>query len=435
MKQPTPRVSIGMPVYNGQRYLDRTIASILSQSFADFELIVSDNASTDDTETICRRWAARDRRIRYERLSRNVGAAANYNHVFRRARAPYFKWAPHDDLYEPTYLARCVETLDSDSGGIVLCYTRTMLIDEDDRLLGPYEDHTDIRDPAPSQRLLHLLNIPGNWCHAIVGVIRTEALRRTRLIGPYAGSDNILLTELVLQGRFFEIPEPLFLRRVHKDSSLGADPTPEEIAAWFDPRNEGRAVTHRLTRLKEQLRAVHRAHLPFQEKQRCYVALWQARKARQWTWATCRREILRACKKNLWDRFTAELASRPDGNMTAYRIWALASGLRRRDTHRIRVAFSSLGPNRRWELLDLAARSLSGRRDPHARRVLDQWLNSSSRPHRNAAARALGIAGPECSRLLDLEKPAVAKKPMRHKPTEGAHKKHSVSSTVRTEAS
>src|SRR5215469_6919606 len=107
-----PKVSIGMPVYNGANYLRSSVPSLLAQDYEDFELLISDNASTDETESICRELAESDGRIRYFRNERNVGAAQNYNKVFRLASGTFFKWAAHDDECHPTMLRRCVEVLE-----------------------------------------------------------------------------------------------------------------------------------------------------------------------------------------------------------------------------------------------------------------------------------------------------------------------------------
>ena len=96
-----PRVSVGIPVFNGERFLAETIESILAQTFKDFEIVISDNASTDRTEEICRSYAARDPRIRYNRNDTNRGAAWNHNRVFELARGEYFKWQSHDDFCAP----------------------------------------------------------------------------------------------------------------------------------------------------------------------------------------------------------------------------------------------------------------------------------------------------------------------------------------------
>ena len=96
-----PKISIGMPVYNGENYLAQALRAILSQTFTDFELIISDNASTDATQRICETFAAEDSRVRYFRNSRNIGIEPNFNAAFEPARGKYFMWTAHDDLLEP----------------------------------------------------------------------------------------------------------------------------------------------------------------------------------------------------------------------------------------------------------------------------------------------------------------------------------------------
>src|SRR5262252_3377793 len=107
-----PTVSVGLPVYNGERYLEESIDSILAQTYTDFELIISDNASTDRTECICRRYAAADARVRYYRNERNIGGYPNHSRVFSLARGRYFRFAAHDDVCDRQLLARCVEALE-----------------------------------------------------------------------------------------------------------------------------------------------------------------------------------------------------------------------------------------------------------------------------------------------------------------------------------
>src|SRR5712672_2829455 len=107
-----PRLSIGLPVYNGENFLAESIEALLGQSYEDFELIISDNASTDGTPDICRRYAKQDSRIRYIRQPRNIGSAPNHNVVIERARGELFKHASHDDLYARDLLERCVAALD-----------------------------------------------------------------------------------------------------------------------------------------------------------------------------------------------------------------------------------------------------------------------------------------------------------------------------------
>ena len=101
----TPKVSIGMPVYNGEGYIQSAIESILQQDFTDFELIISDNGSNDKTQAICKQFAQIDSRVIYHRSDRNRGAAWNYNRLFDLSRGEYFKWQAHDDLCRPQFIS------------------------------------------------------------------------------------------------------------------------------------------------------------------------------------------------------------------------------------------------------------------------------------------------------------------------------------------
>src|SRR5690348_2515296 len=123
-----PRLSVGLPVYNGERYLAETLDSLIEQTFEDFELIISDNASTDGTAGICRRYEKLDSRIRYFRQPRNIGGAPNHNFVARQARGELFKWVSADDLYARDLLERCVDAL-NDLPHVVLAHPWTATID------------------------------------------------------------------------------------------------------------------------------------------------------------------------------------------------------------------------------------------------------------------------------------------------------------------
>ena len=211
------RVSIGLPVYNGARYLSGTVEALLGQTYGDFELVISDNHSTDATEEIARDFAARDDRVRYHRNSHNVGLIANFNGVFKLAEGELFKWCGADDLCQPRYLERCVEALDADPDA-VLVYPRTQFIDDAGQPM-PIEDpgfHLRSADPAERFRYVILAN---HWVNAVNGLIRRSALNRTRLQRPYPGGDYALLGELCLLGTFVELPETLFLRRLHGGAS------------------------------------------------------------------------------------------------------------------------------------------------------------------------------------------------------------------------
>lgn len=256
MSDVVPRVSIGMPVYNGEHYIREALDSLLGQTFADFELMISDNASTDKTEAICRDYAGRDRRVCYHRNEHNLGLVANYNRVFEMARGEYFKWASSNDVCEPTMLARCIEMLDNNPD-MVLCYARTVLFDELSRTEAEYNDHLTLTCESPCERVKGLVS-GLRLNNAMNGLIRTEALRRTDLIADFIASDVNLLMQLSLLGKFGEVPEPLFRRRVHpQEGTRNGDA--ERLLKIYNPTSH-RSRTFTFWRLNlEHLRSVWRS--------------------------------------------------------------------------------------------------------------------------------------------------------------------------------
>jgi polysaccharide pyruvyl transferase WcaK-like protein/glycosyltransferase involved in cell wall biosynthesis len=209
-----PTLSIGLPVYNGERYLAEALDALLAQTYTDFELIISDNASTDRTAEICRDYAARDDRIRYLRQPVNIGAQPNHNATLDLARGRYFKWASHDDLYAPDLLRRCVEVLET-RPEVVLAHSLDAMIDENGAIIhqAPYPLRTD--GPDPAVRLRSLLRTPGG--NDFYGVVRTEVFRHIGGQGSYHNSDRTFVAAVSLYGPFHQVPEVLYYRRDHPD--------------------------------------------------------------------------------------------------------------------------------------------------------------------------------------------------------------------------
>ena len=296
-----PRVSIGLPVFNGERFLPAAIDSLLKQTYSDFELVISDNGSTDGTETICKHYAAKDGRVRYYRSHRNRGSVWNFNRVFTLAQAEYFKWAASDDVCAPEYVGACVEVLDSEAS-VVLCYSDTILIDERGRQIGRYTDRcTEAGSSTPHERFRDLIRNLG-LSNPMFGVIRAKALRKTPVIANYIGSDIVMLAEIALLGRFYKIPSDLFFRRDHPQKSDRANPTLEELAVWYRPENKSSIYQLRNSRLfLEYLACLRRHPLGLQQKGRCYLHMakwlkWELKEiSSECTWAlskiaTSRRE-------------------------------------------------------------------------------------------------------------------------------------------------
>ena len=272
MSDHSPTVSIGIPIYNGADYLRVALDSIVAQTFEDFEIVISDNASEDATPEICREYMARDSRIRYEHSDTNHGAAWNYNRVAEMARGKYFKWAAHDDWLAPTYIERCVEELDTAGSAAALVYPRTILICDDPaerEFYGGhrvrYEDRLDTRHPDPIRRLCH---VPKHLdlCNPVMGLFSREVLLRTGLIRPFSGSDVLLLSEISLLGEIHEIPEWLFYRRRHPRASRLQNSTTETVARWFstDVANHRQDLLPPNARLLwEHLKLVWNSSLPW----------------------------------------------------------------------------------------------------------------------------------------------------------------------------
>jgi glycosyltransferase involved in cell wall biosynthesis len=267
-----PRVSVGLPVHNGENFLEEAIESILNQTFEDFELIISDNASIDATEAICRVYAKRDERIRYHRNRKNVGAAPNFNFVVARSTGEYFKWAAHDDVCRPDFLRRCVEVLDDDPS-VVLCHPKATRIDAEGRIKKQWASRPELSAAAPHRRFREALTPQETL--PIWGGIRGDILKGTALIGGYPASDRPLLAELSLHGRFHEIPEVLFLHREHAARSVRVHDwrKPHQAAGWYDPRKAGRVIFPEWRLVGGYLSSIRRAPLGPKERLRCYLAL------------------------------------------------------------------------------------------------------------------------------------------------------------------
>lgn len=275
---PPPLVSVGLPVFNGQKYLAFAIESVLAQTFADFELIISDNGSTDATQEICEAYAARDARIRYIRQAQNRGAGFNYNFVFHEARGQYFKWLAHDDWLAPDNLEASVEALDADPGA-VLAYTHHIDVDDQGAEIRTV-CRTKGQEERVSKRFWDLME--GIYtCEEVFGLIRSSILRRTPLIANYTDSDRTLLGELVLYGKLAEVRRPLFYHRIHAGSSVRQNPVFHQRAAWFDPKLKGRLVLSAWRQFFQMLRAILEAPLDLRTRLACY---WQALRWFKWRW-------------------------------------------------------------------------------------------------------------------------------------------------------
>ncbi|HIJ01259.1 TPA: glycosyltransferase [Candidatus Woesearchaeota archaeon] len=262
-------VSLGLPVYNGENYIKEAINSIIKQKYKNWELIISDNCSTDSTEKICRAYVKKDKRIKYYRYDANRGAAWNYNNCFKLSNGEYFKWAAHDDNLAPGFLSECVDVL-RNNNDVVLVYPLTYMIDAEGKILKVYSDEAIFNKLKAHERYRQFFQVYKlrAWCNPIFGLFRRDILARTVLIGSWLASDLTLLGEVVLYGKFYQIDKPLFYQRIHKDNSMQAYNEFERVW-WFDPKNLGKPFATHWRWMKEYISAVKRARLGFKERILC----------------------------------------------------------------------------------------------------------------------------------------------------------------------
>lgn len=276
MIEKKPRLSVGLPVFNGEKYLRQAIESVLNQTYSDFELIISDNASTDRTQEICRDYLKKDNRIRYYRSARNHGLAWNWNHVVELSSGVYFKWVAHDDTMAPQFLTRCINELEKDPR-IALCHSKNAMINETDAVIGKYDLENIIDSQKPHERFREMMNKKGHpWL--IFGVFRLDALRMTRLYIGHIGSDWNLLAEIALIGRIVEIPEYLFFRRHHAQAYTNRHYSKRvrihdyrtESLWWTGHTKRPIIVLPHWRIYLEFFKSVRRSHLTWLERYFCY---------------------------------------------------------------------------------------------------------------------------------------------------------------------
>lgn len=259
-----PKVSIGLAVYNGEEYLDEAITSILAQTFTDFELIISDNASTDRTAEICQKYVETDKRIRYSRNSDNIGGANNENLTFHLSRGQYFRWAAHDDVLAPELLEKCVSILDNHPE-VILCHTGVISIDQHGNRLDVYARNNG-KDKTSYKRFRAIAGSK-DFMEETYGLIRSEVLKKTRLQLNYTASDRTLLCELSLYGEFFLIEEPLFYKRFHPKNTYIDWRT---RMVWFDKAYRGKIVFPFWQQFFDYFVTIHRVEMSLYEKMQCY---------------------------------------------------------------------------------------------------------------------------------------------------------------------
>jgi glycosyltransferase involved in cell wall biosynthesis len=273
MNHITPRVSIGLPVFNGSEYLQEALNSLLAQTFADFELIIADNASTDNTQTICEEYVARDPRVRYYRNDKNIGAMQNWYYTFRLSSGEFFLGAAHDDVFHPEFLRQCVTAFDQ-APEVVVCYPKTKVIDEHGNFVRNFDVEIDTMSPRPHRRLYNVIAID-LLCLQLLGLMRSSAFGKTKVYTGYYGCDRNTLAELAMLGKIYEVPEYLFYHRLHPQAlgaALGSGRSIKELFL-LDPGINWSARFPTLTRFRNYFVSVTTIPLRPTERFLCYLQL------------------------------------------------------------------------------------------------------------------------------------------------------------------
>ncbi len=268
-----PKVSIGIPVYNGANYVGSALEAILGQTFQDLEVVICDNCSTDETAEICKSFAEKDSRVRYVLNDENIGASPNFNKVFHETTGEYFAWHAHDDYYEPTWLERCVEALDRDRE-VMLAYSLIQMLDMEgnplihdpqkneymdrhgNKFMG--DDAMHIAEEAtPDARFKSVIH-KVCWCLQVFGLYRRSFLETSALQRSYYGGDKVLLADTALAGKFFQVEEKLFNKRVHPKMSFFQSTA--EKAEWIDTKKPVKGMPQ-VKMVQDYIRGIQAANM------------------------------------------------------------------------------------------------------------------------------------------------------------------------------
>lgn len=232
------KVIVGLPVYNGQKFLGAAIESHLSQSFGDFDLVISDNGSTDTTQAICTDYASKDKRVKYLRSPENRGILWNHRRVLEAIENPnqYFRWAGADDIMGPGLLQSMVAILDS-RPEVEAVMPDTKNIDDRGEIIGSMARTLDLQSTDVYERAHDILT--ARYQHVVAyGLLRASTLQLMRTGPNFIGWDPVFIWELALRGQVEQLAGPVLLRRFHP-GSISHVKTVKEMRKWVEPNAKG----------------------------------------------------------------------------------------------------------------------------------------------------------------------------------------------------
>ncbi len=223
-----PLVSVGIPVYNGEKFIRKSIESVLNQTFTNFELIISDNTSTDSTSTICEEYAKKDKRIKYIKQKKNINLLPNYNFVLSKAQSKYFVWLESDDIWESMFLEKNLEILESDKNfvasiGNIEYYGNVVENDKSGGILSKFRNyvkHSESLDPKfkyvhpVSGKFEEKINfyLRFNRASGIYAVYRTDVLKKSTIKTPISSWDLIIILNALRYGDLHVFDEIMMKR-------------------------------------------------------------------------------------------------------------------------------------------------------------------------------------------------------------------------------
>jgi Glycosyl transferase family 2 len=266
-----PLVSVGLPVFNAERFLEACLDSLVAQSYPHFEIIVSDNASTDQTLQILQKYAARDERVRVFPSDVNRGAVWNHERVRALGRGSYFKWCGADDIVAPRFLEECTAALEVRPDA-VLAFPLSVVIDDEGRTLRRTTDRLPLASADVATRFGALLSAWDHTHNPFYGVVRRPCLEQVRPMGSFLAGDRSLLAELALLGPFLQVEEFLMYRRNHAEHRRR---TPQREQEGLSPQRKEQFCAREWTMLREHFRSILRAPLAIRSKLRLLRVLGQ----------------------------------------------------------------------------------------------------------------------------------------------------------------
>jgi glycosyltransferase involved in cell wall biosynthesis len=260
-------VSIGLPTLNGERWLAKALDSLLAQSHENFEIVISDNASSDNTAEIAQRYAKDDGRIRYVHNQYTLPHYASLNQAFRLSQGDYFMWAADHDLWEESFIEQLLEVLVANPD-TALVYPRSSFIGPDDEEIEDFDQGLSTEGLQPAERFLKIL-VQLTRFNMFFGLYRVEHLRQTRLFPAVLGGGRLLLCELSLHGEIRQVTDRLLHLRRKNPEEKAFDAEQRRIEALFgDQRDKWKKLAPHLDMVHGLLEIVIYSELSGEDKRK-----------------------------------------------------------------------------------------------------------------------------------------------------------------------